>query len=143
MQPSRHGGRARDYSRNGRYAGRMSPPSDKPPGSKRKGPRAAEEVARSESRGLAGLLARARALDALDRELAAALDPRHAPHVRVANVRDGTVILATPVAPIAQRLKMETPRLLEVLERSHPGKFRALKVVVTPDLPARDPGSPS
>lgn len=99
--------------------------------------RSVGEIAATGERGLGGLLARARRLDRIDRALAAALDPRHAPHVRVANVRDGKLILATPVAPIAQRIKMEAPRLLETLRREFRDDFSQLEVMVTPDLPAR------
>ncbi len=100
-------------------------------------PRAATEIARSSKRGLSGLLKRARHLEAIDRALADTLDPRHAPHVRVANVRDGRLILATPVAPIAQRLRMEQSRLLASLQSAFPGEFQSLEVRVTPDLPPR------
>ncbi len=103
----------------------------------RRKPRAVEDVAREGGRGLATLLARARHLEGIDRTLAAELDPRHAPHVRVANVRDGKLILATPVAPIGQRLKMEKPRLLQALQRAYPGEFSDLEVRITPDLPPR------
>jgi hypothetical protein len=69
--------------------------------------------------------------------MAEALDPRHAPHVRVANLRQGVLILATPVAPIAQRIRMETPRLLAAIQAAFPGEVECLEVVITPDLPPR------
>ncbi len=95
------------------------------------------EIAGSDSRGLARLLGRARHLDRMDRVMAEALDPRHAPHVRVANLRQGVLILATPVAPIAQRIRMETPRLLGAMQAAFPGEVESLEVVITPDLPPR------
>lgn len=100
-------------------------------------PRAATEIAGADTRGLGALLLRARRLERLDQALERALDPRHAPHVRVANVRDGALILATPVAPIATRLRMEAPRLLEALRGQLPAEVSRLEVRVTPDLPAR------
>jgi hypothetical protein len=100
-------------------------------------PRAVTEVARTDDRGLAAMLARAARLEQMDRSLADILDPRHAPHVRVMNVRDGKLLLATPVAPIATRLRMEAPKLLPELQRLFPGEFLSLEVVVTPDLPPR------
>ncbi len=108
-----------------------------PAGKKSRKPRAASEVARSDDRGLAGLLARAARLERMDLALADLLDQRYAPHVRVMNVRDGKLLLATPVAPIATRLRMEAPRLLEDLQRAFPGEFTSLEVVVTPDIPPR------
>lgn len=99
--------------------------------------RAVTEIASGDDRGLAGLLARAQQLERLDRALAARLDERYAPHVRVANVRNGVLILATPVAPIATRLRMEAPALLEALRNAYPGTLNSLEIRVTPDLPAR------
>ena len=99
--------------------------------------RAVTEIASGDDRGLAGLLARAQQLDRLDRALATHLDERYAPHVRVANVRNGVLVLATPVAPIATRLRMEAPALLEALRAAHGGTLASLEVRVTPDLPAR------
>jgi hypothetical protein len=63
--------------------------------------------------GLAKLLARAEQLARLETLLDELVDPALARHVRVANVRDGRLILVTPVAPIATRLRLEAPRLLE------------------------------
>lgn len=98
---------------------------------------AVTEIAGADDRSLAGLLARARQLERLDRALAEQLDARYAPHVRVANVRQGLLILATPVAPIATRLRMEAPQLLEALNAVYPGELTTLEIRVTPDLPAR------
>lgn len=100
-------------------------------------PRAATEIAGADTRGLGTLLLRARRLEQLDQALERELDPRHAPHVRVANVRDGALILATPVAPIATRLRMEAPRLLEALRGRLPADVDRIEVRITPDLPAR------
>ncbi len=99
--------------------------------------RAVTEIASGDDRGLAGLLARAQQLERLDRALAARLDERYVAHVRVANVRNGVLILATPVAPIATRLRMEAPSLLEALRHAYPGTLTSLEIRVTPDLPGR------
>lgn len=103
--------------------------------------REVSEVISGAPRSLTDLLVRARHLDEMDQLLARELDERFAPHVRVANVRDGALILATPVAPIATRLKMESTRLLEVLQRAYPSEFNRIEVLVTPDIPRRDPGT--
>ncbi|MEM1412494.1 MAG: DUF721 domain-containing protein [Pseudomonadota bacterium] len=99
--------------------------------------RSAHDIAQDDARGLGGLLARAQQLDQLDRAVAAHLGPKLAPHVRVANVRQGTLILMTPVAPIATRLRMEASTLLARLKASYPDTFNGLEVRVTPDLPDR------
>lgn len=99
--------------------------------------RAVSDIASGDDRGLAGLLARAQQLDRLDQVLATRLDERYAPHVRVANVRNGVLILATPVAPIATRLRMEAPALLEAMRAAYPGTLSDLEIRITPDLPAR------
>lgn len=101
------------------------------------GARSVDEIAGSDARGLARLLGRAKQLDRMDRVMAEALDPRHAPHVRVANLRRGVLVLATPVAPIAQRIRMEAPRLLGAIQAAFPGEIESLEVVITPDLPPR------
>ncbi len=101
--------------------------------------REVSEVVSGAPRSLTDLLARARRLDEMDQLLAKELDERFAPHVRVANVRDGALILATPVAPIATRLKMEAPRLLQTLQRAFPAEFNRIEILVTPDLPRREP----
>ncbi|MEE4174199.1 MAG: DciA family protein [Xanthomonadales bacterium] len=101
------------------------------------GAQSVSEIAGADARGLGRLLGRARHLDRLDRLVAGELDPRHAPHVRVANLRQGVLILATPVAPIAQRIRMETPRLLTAIQAAFPGEVESLEVRITPDLPPR------
>ncbi|KAA9129732.1 DUF721 domain-containing protein [Marinihelvus fidelis] len=85
--------------------------------------------------GLAGLLQRAEALARVDAVVRDLLPPSLAPHVRVANVRDGKLILCTPVAAIATRLRMEGPGLLEQLRDHGVTGVAALEVLITPDLP--------
>ena len=99
--------------------------------------KAVSDLMRKGGGALPQLLLRAQRLGEMDAALAAELDPGIAPHVRVANVRDGKLILCTPVAPIATRLTMEAPRLIATLQRSYPGLFTELEVKVTPTLPPR------
>lgn len=86
-------------------------------------------------KGLDGLLARAGALADLDTAVRGLLDPKLAPHVRVANVRDGKLILCTPVAAIATRLRMEADGLLQALADRGVEGVGAIEVLVTPELP--------
>ncbi len=86
--------------------------------------------------GLAGLLQRAEALAKVDAVVRDLLPGNLAPHVRVANVRDGKLILCTPVAAIATRLRMEAPQLLARLRSHGVADIGSLEVLITPDLPA-------
>lgn len=85
--------------------------------------------------GLAGLLQRAEALAKVDAAVRDLLPGNLAPHVRVANVRDGKLILCTPVAAIATRLRMESPTLLEQLAEHGVSGIGQLEVLITPGLP--------
>ena len=85
--------------------------------------------------GLGKLLARAEQLARLDALLAELLEPGLAPHVRVANVRDGCLVLVTPVAPIATRLRMLAPTLLEQFRERGVTVFSRIETTVAP-LPA-------
>ena len=86
---------------------------------------------------LSSLLGRARYLDKIDQTLAAALEPNISPHVRVANVRNRILILITPVAPIASRLRLQQAALLSTLQSKFPDVFDSLDIRVTPDMPPR------
>ena len=81
------------------------------------------------------LLARARQLARLESVLDEILDPALARHVRVANVRDGRLILVTPVAPIATRLRLETPRLLNRFRARGIDFFDTIETRVAPIPP--------
>ena len=114
------------------YAGAMSNSEQR-----RKRVKAVSDLMDQGGGALPRLLLRAQRLQELDQALSDELDPGIAPHVRVANVRDGKLILCTPVAPIGTRLRMEAPRLIATLQRSYPGLFTELDVRITPTLPPR------
>ena len=82
--------------------------------------------------GLAGLLARAEQLARLDAMLVELLEPGLAPHVRVANVRDDCLVLVTPVAPIATRLRLLAPTLLEQFRARGVQAFHRIETTVAP-----------
>jgi hypothetical protein len=85
--------------------------------------------------GLGTLLARAQLLSRLDAVLAELLDPALAPHVRVANVRDHKLVLVTPVAPIATRIRLLAPELLQQFQARDIKLFSSIETTVAP-LPA-------
>ena len=90
----------------------------------------------SEQTGSLGkLLARAQQLARLDALLAELLDPALAPHVRVANVRDDCLLLVTPVAPIATRMRMLEQDLLQQFHARGVKAFHSIQTTVAP-LPA-------
>jgi len=98
----------------------------------RKPPRAVAELLQDTGAGLAGLVGQARRLDALD-QLVTQLLPRglHT-RVQVANCRQGILVLVTPVAAAATRLRMEAPALLAGLAARGLKDIRAVEVRVAP-----------
>lgn len=62
---------------------------------------------------LSALLRRARELSSLETLVRSWLPPALAPHVRVAALREGTLVLAVDSAAWATRLRYEIPRLVE------------------------------
>lgn len=81
---------------------------------------------------LGGLLRRASLLAQLDNALAGSLHPDLANHMRVANVRDGRLILLAPSAAWATRLRMQAAQLLEVLRRLGLADVDRVEVRVVP-----------
>jgi hypothetical protein len=62
---------------------------------------------------LAGLLRRARELESLETLVRAWLPPALAPHVRVAALREDTLVLAVDSPAWATRLRYECPRIVD------------------------------
>lgn len=88
-----------------------------------------------------GLLERAGLLIRLERLLHSMIDPALAEHFRVANLRQNRLILLTPTAAWATRLRMVTPQLLESLRQSGHAGIEAIDIRVGP-LPPDPPRSP-
>lgn len=82
--------------------------------------------------GLGRLLAVARRLDRLDRELQALLDPGMAGQVRAAALRDGALLLITPSATLATRLRLDAAHLVRALQAAGERAVTALEVRVAP-----------
>jgi hypothetical protein len=86
--------------------------------------------------GLGELVRQARKLDALDHALGRLLDPGMSERVRVAALRERCLVLVTPSAALATRLKMDTPALLKSLQASGVTGVSRIEVRTAP-LPAR------
>lgn len=84
------------------------------------------------------LLERARLLMRLERLLRTMLDEALAERFRVANLRQNRLILLTPTAAWATRLRMVAPQLLESLQRSGYAGIESIDIRVGP-LPADQP----
>lgn len=67
---------------------------------------------------LGSLLRRATLLTQLQYLLAGSLDPALAARFQVANIRQSRLVLLTPSAAWATRLRMQAPQLLETLHRA-------------------------
>lgn len=78
------------------------------------------------------ILARAQQLARLEGLVLELLDPSLAPHVRLANVRDDLLILVTPVAPIATRLRLVEGELLQGLKEHGVKRFTRVQIRVAP-----------
>lgn len=92
----------------------MTANSDNPGGKIRQ----VDEVLKSGSPGMAKMLKKARQIQFLDQKLAALLDPAMSENVQVAAVHDNCLVLITPSAALATRLKMDADSLLGSLRRS-------------------------
>jgi hypothetical protein len=83
------------------------------------------------------LLERARLLMRLERLLRTMLDEALAEHFRVANLRHHRLILLTPTASWATRLRMAAPQLLESLHQSGYAVIESIDIRVGPLPPDR------
>jgi len=80
-------------------------------------PRHITDWMKSGHSGFAGTLARARRLQELEVLVRGVLHPELAGAVRVANLRGATLVLVTPSAAIAARLRLEAPELARTLKQ--------------------------
>jgi len=86
--------------------------------------------------GLGKILDHARQLDRLDQLLTGLMEPELSQHVRVAALRDGCLVLITPSAAVATRLKMDGESLLTALRNTGTRGIDRLKIRTAP-LPGR------
>lgn len=91
---------------------------------------------------IAGLVDRARELDALDAALREALPPPLASQVRLANLRESRLVFLASSSTVAARLRLAQDELLAYASRLTGRRLTALAVKVAP-VPAVPPdGSP-
>ncbi len=81
---------------------------------------------------LGGLLQRAQWLSQLQQLLRSVIDPALADQFQVANLNRGRLVLLTPTATWATRLRMQAPSLLATLHDAGIDNLRAVEVKVSP-----------
>ena len=77
-------------------------------------------------------MAQARAIDKLDKLLARFLEPGLAGQVRVASLKDRCLVLVTPKAAIATRLRMDSPHLVKTLRANGLRSVKEIRIRVAP-----------
>ena len=90
------------------------------------------ELLNSESKSLGKLLSHARQLQFLDQKLAGLLEPEMCAQVQVAAMHDECLVLLTPSAALATRLKMDSDSLLNSLKASGVKGLSQIKVRTAP-----------
>jgi hypothetical protein len=90
------------------------------------------EILSSQESSLGGVLKRAQVLLQLQRLLADSVDPSLANRFQVANIRQNRLILLTPSAAWATRLRMQVPQLLRILHQSGFTDLRDIETRVAP-----------
>ena len=75
------------------------------------------ELVNSQSGGMGKLLKQARSLQFLQKQLASLLEPEMASLVQVAVLRDGCLVLVTPSASLATRIRMDSNVLINSLRK--------------------------
>jgi hypothetical protein len=98
----------------------------------RSAPAAIGDVLSDPEHALGALCRHARKLARLDALLAAITDPETAAQFQVANLRQDRLILLTPTAAWATRLRMQAPRMIELLQASGYGQLRHIDIRVAP-----------
>ena len=84
------------------------------------------------SRGLARLMAQARRLQTLDQRLHKLVEPQIADQVQVAALHDACLVLVTPSAALATRLRMDSDGLLRALNAEGGQHIQELKIRIAP-----------
>ncbi|NNE06168.1 MAG: DUF721 domain-containing protein [Xanthomonadales bacterium] len=100
--------------------------------SKKRGARTVNAILGSRSGRVGEILSQARAMAGLEQKLARLLDAEMAEQVRVATVRQGVLVLVTPSAALATRLKMDQVSILKSLNASAGLNLTGLQVRTAP-----------
>lgn len=82
--------------------------------------------------GMGQILARAREFERLDRTLSTLLDPAIATLVKVAVLREHCLVLVTPSAALATRLRMDSEQLIRSLQNAGERSISQIEVRVAP-----------
>ena len=90
------------------------------------------ELLKSRSSGLGKLLDQARQLQFLDQKLADLLEPEIGSQVQVAALRENCLVLVTPSAALATRLKHDSDSLLNSLQASGVKGISQIRVRTAP-----------
>jgi len=90
------------------------------------------EVISDHGSSLGGLLKKATLHMQLEHLLAGFLDPGLAEHFQLATIRENRLILVSPSASWATRLRMQTPHLLESLHRAGYTEIESVEIRVAP-----------
>ena len=90
------------------------------------------DVLKSESPGVAKLMKKARQVQFLDQKLSALLDPGMKENVQVAALHGQCLVLVTPSAALATRLRMDADSLMASLHRAGVAGVSELKVRTAP-----------
>lgn len=88
-------------------------------------------------RTLSGLLRQARIFEALDAQLQGHLSSGLRGQLRVACVRDRTLVLAANTPAWASRARLESAQILEAMRPLWPGELSSCQVVVAPSTAER------
>lgn len=100
--------------------------------SRRRRARQVGEVLKSESPGVAKLMKTARQIQFLDQKLSALLDPGMKENVQVAALHGNCLVLVTPSAALATRLRMDADSLMASLQRAGVAGVSELKIRTAP-----------
>jgi len=99
---------------------------------KRHGSKQVTELLKSGSSGLGKLLQQARKLQSLDRKLATILEPGISSQVRVASLIEQRLVLITPSAALATRLRQDSESILSALRASGARNISHIQVRTAP-----------
>jgi len=91
-----------------------------------------DEVMTDSGNALSALLRHARSLARVESLLAEYTGPQFAEHIQVAVIREDRLILLTPTASWATRLRMQAEQMLRFLQTSGYGHLRHIDIRVAP-----------
>lgn len=100
--------------------------------SKRGKARSVKTVLESRNGQIGGLLSQARAISNIEEKLTSLLDKEMAGQVRVATIRNGCLILVTPSAALATRLKLDQTSIVRSLNAAARINISTLQVRTAP-----------